>query len=99
MCHRTDLDILAMSKKPIERFFTPAGESSLIIARCDAKDSTCLLEDLATRDDKEEFHLSVDQYALKSTPGAQQILVNFESAHGELSQLRLCATSTETARS
>lgn len=73
-----------MSKKPIERFVTPAGESSLIIARCDVKGSACLLDDLPTRDDKEEFQLSVDAYALKSTPGAQQILVNFENAQGVL---------------
>lgn len=81
-----------MSKKPIERFVTPAGEASLIIARCDTKGSTCLLDDLATRDDKEEFQLSVNQYALKSTPGAQQILVNFEDARGVLSSLETRCT-------
>lgn len=77
-----------MSKKPSGRFVTPAGESSLIIARCDVKGSTCLLDDLATRDDKDEFQLSVDQYAFKSSPETQQILVHFENARGVLSRFR-----------
>lgn len=72
-----------MSKKPIRRFVTPAGKSGLIIARCDVKGPTCLLDDLvATRDDREDFQLSVGKYALKPSPDAQQILVNFESAQG-----------------
>ncbi|KAJ5825999.1 hypothetical protein N7474_003137 [Penicillium riverlandense] len=70
----------SLSNKLIERFVVPVGNLSLIIARCDGKNSACLLDDLATRDNCEDFQLSVDKYALQPSLGTQQILVNFESA-------------------
>lgn len=54
----------------------------LIIARCDVKGSTCSLDDLATREDREDYRLALGTFALKSNPGAQQVLVNFDNAQG-----------------
>lgn len=72
----------AMAKKPIERSVAPIGKTSLIIARCDVKGSICSLDDLAAREDREDYQLALGTFALKSNPGAQQVLVNFDNAQG-----------------
>lgn len=68
--------------RPIGRFVAPVGTSSLIIARCDNKHSVCLVDDLDSLEDKGSFHLILGNYALKSSPKSQQILVNFEKSQG-----------------
>jgi hypothetical protein len=65
-----------------ERFFVSVGKCSLIIARCNTKGSVCPLSQLDERDDREQFHLALEQFALKSSPDSQQVLVNFESVQG-----------------
>jgi hypothetical protein len=68
--------------QPIERFFVSVGKCSLIIARCNTKGSVCPLSQLDERDDREQFHLALEQFAVKSSPDSQQVLINFESVQG-----------------
>ncbi|KAJ6131825.1 hypothetical protein N7471_007040 [Penicillium samsonianum] len=65
--------------QPVERFFVPVGKCSLIIAQCNVKGGVCPLSELDKRDDNEQFNLALEEFALKSNPGSQQVLVNFDS--------------------
>ncbi|KXG45973.1 uncharacterized protein PGRI_048290 [Penicillium griseofulvum] len=65
--------------QPIERFVVPVGKCSLIIAQCNTKGGVRSLSELDERDDNEGFNLALDEFALKSTSGSQQVLVNFDS--------------------
>jgi hypothetical protein len=40
------------------------------------------LSELDERDDNEGFNIALDEFALKSTSGSQQVLVNFGSVQG-----------------
>ncbi|KAJ5251302.1 hypothetical protein N7489_001712 [Penicillium chrysogenum] len=62
-----------------ERFVVPVGKSSLIIAQCNFKGGVCPLSELGKCDDNDQFHLALEDFALKSKPDSQQVLVNFDS--------------------
>lgn len=71
--------------QPVERFFVPVGKCSLIIAQCNIKGGVCPLSELDKRDNNEQFNLALEEFALKSNPGSQQVLVNFDSVQGRRS--------------
>ncbi|KAJ5210638.1 hypothetical protein N7491_010445 [Penicillium cf. griseofulvum] len=63
----------------VERFVVPVGKCSLIIAQCNTKGGVCPLSELGERDNNDGFNLALGEFALKSTSGSQQVLVNFDN--------------------
>ncbi|KAJ5688679.1 hypothetical protein N7462_003071 [Penicillium macrosclerotiorum] len=62
-----------------ERVFAPVGETSLVIARCDSKSTVCATGELDVHENQNDFCLMLGAFALRSKPGSEQILVNFEN--------------------
>ncbi|KAJ5958071.1 uncharacterized protein N7479_005221 [Penicillium vulpinum] len=65
--------------QPVERFVVPVGKCSLIIALCNIKGCVYPLSELDKCDDNGQFNLALEDFALNSNTGSQQVLVNFDN--------------------